>query len=135
MAPDAVETPEPHRDDWDDHWASYGKAGQNNPANSYRNRVVLRLLPAPEPGSVIFDIGSGQGQLALQMQDVFPQARVIGLEYSAEGVKRSSRAAEELGLAASFHPARSLATSCRIQQHPNIYRRERWQCVRRYSST
>ncbi len=83
-------------DDWDEHWSAFGDPVQANPANGYRRRLVLKLLGNPPPGSTIVDIGSGQGQLALYMQTVFPECQVVGIEYSGEGVRRSREAAVAL---------------------------------------
>ena len=79
------------QDDWDDHWDKYGEAAKGNPANDYRHAMVLKLLgPLPE-GAVVLDIGSGQGQFAVDLQAANPQASVFGVEYSAEGVRRGAR--------------------------------------------
>ena len=31
-------------DDWDHHWSQYGESAEDNPAQSYRRRLVLALL-------------------------------------------------------------------------------------------
>lgn len=89
-------------DDWDRHWYALGDLAQENPANVYRRRLVLGLLGDPSPGSTIVDIGSGQGELALFLQATFPQSQVVGVEYSAEGVRRSRDAAAAIGSKARF---------------------------------
>jgi trans-aconitate methyltransferase len=90
------------RDEWDQHWALYGEPARGNPANDYRHRLVLARLGHPGAGDTIVDIGSGQGELALLLQRAFPGAQVRGIEYSAEGVRRSRHAAEEAGLPVQF---------------------------------
>ena len=99
-------TPELHEqhsvDNWDDHWTDFGDPALGNPANDYRSRLVFRLLGRPAPGSTVLDVGSGQGQLAVQLQAAYPQSHVLGIEYSAQGVKRASAAAAAAGLGATF---------------------------------
>jgi len=90
------------QDDWDDHWDKYGEAAKGNPANDYRHAMVLKLLgPLPE-GAVLLDIGSGQGQFAVDYQAANPQVQVLGVEYSGEGVQRGQEAARRAGVAARF---------------------------------
>jgi SAM-dependent methyltransferase len=99
-------TPELHEqhgvDNWDDHWTDFGDPALANPANDYRSRLVFRLLGTPTRGSTVLDVGSGQGQLALQLQAAYPQSHVLGIEYSAQGVKRAATAAAAAGLGATF---------------------------------
>jgi len=92
----------PGEDDWDDHWATFGDPALGNPANDYRNRLILHLLGTPDPGGTILDIGSGQGQLGILLQTNYPDARVVGIEYSSEGVRRATLAARSAGLGALF---------------------------------
>jgi 2-polyprenyl-3-methyl-5-hydroxy-6-metoxy-1,4-benzoquinol methylase len=90
-------------DDWDSHWATYGdSSGDLNPANRMRERIVFSLLGEIAGGSTILDIGSGQGELALLLADRYPDARVIGVEYSTEGVARARRAAAAKASPATF---------------------------------
>jgi len=90
------------RDEWDKHWALYGKPANGNPANAYRHRLVMELLGTPAAGDRILDIGSGQGELALLLKQRFPGATVAGIEYSAEGVQRGADAARAAGLDVAF---------------------------------
>jgi SAM-dependent methyltransferase len=92
----------PGRDEWDRHWAVYGEPAQGNPANTYRHRLVTKLIGHPSAGDTIIDIGSGQGELAILLQKTFSDATVLGLEYSAEGVQRARSAAEAAGLPVDF---------------------------------
>jgi len=90
------------QDNWDDHWETIGEVSMRNPANAYRHKQVLRLLGDVRPGSVLLDIGSGQGQFAIDFQRDRPDVRVFGVEYSAEGVRRANGAAQSAGVAATF---------------------------------
>jgi len=89
-------------DDWENHWSSFGEPALGNPANDYRNRLIFRYLGTPEPSSTVVDVGSGQGQLALLLQTAYPEAKVFGVEYSQEGVRRATDAARKSGLDAHF---------------------------------
>lgn len=86
-------TPVNARDDWDSHWRALGDASLNNPANGYRRRLVIGLLGHPPPGSLILDIGSGQGELSLFLQAENPTCEVVGMEYSSEAVRRATETA------------------------------------------
>ncbi len=90
------------QDDWDDHWDTIGEFSLRNPANAYRHKMVLQLLGDVRPGSVLLDIGSGQGQFALDYSRNRPDVQVFGVEYSAEGVRRANEAAQREGIGARF---------------------------------
>lgn len=90
------------QDDWDDHWDTIGEFSLRNPANAYRHKMVLQLLGEVRPGSVLLDIGSGQGQFALDFARHHPDVQVYGVEYSGEGVRRANEAARREGLGARF---------------------------------
>jgi SAM-dependent methyltransferase len=91
------------QDDWDAHWSNYGDAsGELNPANRMRERLILGLLGHVPPTATIVDIGSGQGDLAFLLAQQYPGARVLGVEYSSEGVVRARRRASERGVDVSF---------------------------------
>jgi SAM-dependent methyltransferase len=79
--------------DWDHHWDAYGEAADGNPANIYRGQLVLRLLGRPPAGATLLDIGSGQGEFAIQLRETYPDVAVWGVEYSSAGVDRSRTAA------------------------------------------
>jgi 2-polyprenyl-3-methyl-5-hydroxy-6-metoxy-1,4-benzoquinol methylase len=93
----------PDHDDWDAHWSNYGDtSGDLNPANRMRERVILSLLGEIAGGSTILDIGSGQGDLAFLLAERFSDSKVVGVEYSAEGVARARRTAAERSSTATF---------------------------------
>ena len=91
-----------HQDDWDGHWDQFGEVSLRNPANQYRHAMVMKLLGTVRPGSVLLDIGSGQGQFAIDYQRDHPAVRVFGVEHSREGVARSNAAAAREGVPARF---------------------------------
>jgi SAM-dependent methyltransferase len=86
------------QDDWDQHWHDQARVAQQNPAQRYRRQVVCKLLRSHSCGTYssdgsarILDIGSGQGDLARDLRQMFPQSEIAGLELSATGVQVSSR--------------------------------------------
>jgi SAM-dependent methyltransferase len=73
---------------WDELWGDYASATQRNPAQAYRRRLVfdaLALARAPAPVRLL-DLGSGIGDLALDVSRARPDAEIVGLELSAGGV-------------------------------------------------
>jgi SAM-dependent methyltransferase len=73
-------------DDWDAHWSSFAKAAERNPAQAFRRRLVLARLSAYGPPRRYLDIGSGQGDLAVDVADCWPDAEIAGIELSHRGV-------------------------------------------------
>lgn len=75
------------QDDWDQHWHRYAESAGTNPAEAYRRRLVLGLLRVGGRPARILDIGSGQGDLAIAIEERHPAAEVLGIELSREGVE------------------------------------------------
>ncbi|MBO0705076.1 MAG: hypothetical protein J2P39_07140, partial [Candidatus Dormibacteraeota bacterium] len=73
------------RDDWDRHWSEYGESYERNPAQEFRRRLITGLLTSPGPLVRVADIGSGQGEMLAALADRYPEAALLGLEYSAFG--------------------------------------------------
>jgi SAM-dependent methyltransferase len=92
----------PIDDDWDSHWGSFGAVARENPANLYRYRLIFDRLGAVGPDDRLLDIGSGQGDFAVLAAARSPEMRVRGIEYSALGVERARKRAEENGVTAGF---------------------------------
>lgn len=108
--------------DWDRHWDAYGEAVMANPANDYRQALILRLLGRPPAGSTVLDIGSGQGQLTLALQQMFPDLSVWGVDNSAEGVARGRDFAAKRSIPAQFRQANLLEpTTLADGQPPATY--------------
>jgi 2-polyprenyl-3-methyl-5-hydroxy-6-metoxy-1,4-benzoquinol methylase len=79
-------------DDWDRHWQDYAEAAAANPAQRYRRRIVCEVLKRHGCSNAarILDVGSGQGDLALDLRRAFPKAELAGIELSATGVEVSA---------------------------------------------
>jgi len=83
-------------DDWDRHWDDYASSAERNPAQRFRRKLILSMLrDAGNSASVgperVLDIGSGQGDLAVEATAAFPGAKLLGLELSASGVAVARR--------------------------------------------
>lgn len=89
-------------DDWNRHWSTFGDAVEGNPATAYRSRLILEMLGPVTDDTVILEIGCGQGEFALHVAELYPQAEVWGIDVSAEGVHRATMAATVRQLSAHF---------------------------------
>jgi SAM-dependent methyltransferase len=89
-------------DDWDTHWDQYGEAALTNPANEYRHRLISAIIGPAADGERILDVGSGQGEFALRLWELYPGAEIRGLEYSETGVERARLAALAAGASVVF---------------------------------
>src|ERR1019366_8578622 len=86
--------PQPaERDDWNRHWDDYAASAQSNPAQRFRRRLILSSLALHEAASTprVLDMGSGQGDFAVDVLAACPGAEVLGLELSASGVEIATR--------------------------------------------
>lgn len=81
------------QDDWEQHWRDYAETAEQNPAQQYRRQIVCQLLERSKcSGSArILDIGSGQGDLALELRHTFLRAEIAGVELSSAGVAEAAR--------------------------------------------
>ncbi len=83
-------------DDWDRHWSEYADLAKANPAQTYRIDLVLeqldRVRPAVDGNAAerILDIGSGTGDLLAAISTHRPDAELVGIELSAEGVRHAA---------------------------------------------
>jgi SAM-dependent methyltransferase len=89
-------------DDWDAHWSSFGSPTEGHAANRYRARLIVKALGEVRPGSLLIDIGSGQGELAIDLAKKFPELNVLGLENSETGVNRSRLFADKENVSVDF---------------------------------
>jgi SAM-dependent methyltransferase len=103
------------RDDWDSHWQHYAAAAKRNPAQQMRHALITRLLGqgvgADGSGTRILDIGSGQGDLIVQLRRALPAAEFRGMELSASGVEisRNKVPSAHFVVADLFQPPAELA--------------------------
>lgn len=77
-------------DDWDTHWDSYADLNARNPAQAFRRRMLLDFLDAAGGPRRYLDIGSGQGDLAVEVATRWPAAEIAGIELSKTGVEIAS---------------------------------------------
>jgi SAM-dependent methyltransferase len=80
-------------DNWDEHWDRYAAAASRNPAQRMRHELIAKLLLQRREiaGRRLLDIGSGQGDLIMQLRSLLPAAELAGFELSASGVELSRR--------------------------------------------
>ena len=117
-------------DDWDDHWQCYAAAASLNPAQAFRRELVLRELDlgrARAPVRVL-ELGSGQGDFALELLRRYPGIELVGLDRSQTGVAISQRKApaaaffmcdleQPFGLAARFSGWATHAVCSEVLEH------------------
>jgi trans-aconitate methyltransferase len=77
--------------DWNQHWIEFADSASLNPAQDYRRQQILAALAQDGAPSRLVDVGSGQGDLAVDLHRAFPQASILGLELSHSGVAIASR--------------------------------------------
>jgi trans-aconitate methyltransferase len=75
-------------DNWDDHWDQYASTASENPAQRYRREQVFASLGEPRR---LLDVGSGQGDLLLEVNKRWVDADLLGIELSASGIDVARR--------------------------------------------
>lgn len=94
MPTDQGHAAHPTADDWDEHWSRFGDSAAFNPAQGFRRDLILRMISQEgREVSRLIDIGSGQGDLAVDLQDRLPRTEILGIELSAAGVEMARRKA------------------------------------------
>lgn len=86
-------------------WEDEGRAQRYAKQTSIRARVVyapfakriVSSLPPLEQGATIVELGIGPGLLAIELNKLCPQARIIGLDPSEEMLKLARKNAEAAG--------------------------------------
>jgi ubiquinone/menaquinone biosynthesis C-methylase UbiE len=61
-------------------------------------KQIVKSLPPVEAGSTIVDLGTGPGLLSVELCRLLPQARVIGVDPSAEMLEAARRNADQAGV-------------------------------------
>jgi SAM-dependent methyltransferase len=78
------------KDNWETHWSNYSLGAEENPAQNYRRKIVLKELSNERIARFsLIDFGSGQGDLIRDLSKLFPQAKLVGFELSTKGVSIS----------------------------------------------
>lgn len=73
-------------DDWEEHWVEKHTSSLINPAQLYRQRLLLRFLNLSSGEMRIVDIGSGTGEFLALLRRKAPHAELLGLEVSLTGI-------------------------------------------------
>jgi 2-polyprenyl-3-methyl-5-hydroxy-6-metoxy-1,4-benzoquinol methylase len=74
-------------DDWESHWSQYADVASKNPAQTYRRLAIIEAIRSIGRPSKLLDIGSGQGDLLADLSAEWPDAELLGVELSAEGIR------------------------------------------------
>jgi ubiquinone/menaquinone biosynthesis C-methylase UbiE len=61
-------------------------------------KQVVRLLPPVEAGSTIVDLGCGPGLLGVELCKTIPQAKIVGVDPSAEMLEVAETSADRAGV-------------------------------------
>lgn len=75
-------------DDWNRHWRDFAESAASNPAQAYRRFLIFRALDlenAEKPVRLL-ELGSGQGDLARELKDRYPEIELAGTDASDEGL-------------------------------------------------
>jgi len=83
----------PQVDNWEQHWKKYSKSAEKNPAQAYRRKLILKEIQnlTSQNKWNIVDIGSGQGDMLVNIDNSCPGHSLFGIELSQEGVDISSK--------------------------------------------
>jgi histidinol-phosphate phosphatase family protein len=76
-------------DDWESHWSEFADSASDNPAQAFRRELIGASVERAGGAKRLVDIGSGQGDLLASLHDRWPAAELVGLELSAEGIRRA----------------------------------------------
>ena len=76
-------------DDWGSHWADYGTANARNPAQEYRQSLLIELLERFGAPERLLDVGSGTGEFIQLAARRWPAAELLGLELSSSAVEQA----------------------------------------------
>ena len=77
-------------DDWESHWSRYADLVSENPAQEFRRLLIIDRVGRGGAPKRVLDVGSGQGDLLVAIRDAWPDATLVGIELSTEGVRISS---------------------------------------------
>jgi SAM-dependent methyltransferase len=74
------------QDDWETRWTAHAHTSDRNPGQAYRRKLVLEAIAALGGAQRILDLGSGRGDLGLDLERALPGADIVGLDLSRSGV-------------------------------------------------
>lgn len=75
-------------DDWNRHWRDFADSAASNPAQAYRRFLIFRALELARGQKPVrlFELGSGQGDLARDLAEGHPELELVGTDVSEEGL-------------------------------------------------
>jgi len=77
-------------DDWENHWLEFADSASDNPAQAYRRELIAGSIErGPRPARIL-DVGCGQGDLLAALHARWPDAELVGIDLSAEGIRQTS---------------------------------------------
>ncbi len=79
------------RDDWDSHWTNYADSAERNPAQLYRQQLLLTLLGDLQSEQRVLDVGSGTGDLIALIDQHRPDLALLGVEMSPAAIAIAER--------------------------------------------
>jgi SAM-dependent methyltransferase len=74
-------------DDWNRHWSEYADSNALNPAQAYRRMLIFRALDLGQgtKQARLLELGSGQGELSLELKQRYPELELVGVDLSQTG--------------------------------------------------
>ena len=84
----AIDQTKPCVDSWESHWDDFGTSFSLNPAQSFRRKAILDLVPLSPTDSPVrlVDFGCGHGDFAFELRRQRPSTEILGLELSDTGL-------------------------------------------------
>jgi SAM-dependent methyltransferase len=76
-----------HPDDWDTRWVTHAYTSDRNPGQAYRRRLVIDAIASMGDVRRVLDLGSGRGDLAVDLASSLPGVELVGIDSSKSGVQ------------------------------------------------
>ena len=116
--------------DYDDHWSSSLETYKSHPTSRHRRRFIMRRLQGlrPQPGTLVFDYGSGAGLLLAEIKSEWGlrDADLAGCDISRTGINEAKQRIPGGHFVASEFPsfdrAIDIAITSEVIEHTTRYR-------------